>query len=285
MIVCHNGARLKGYSVSRVIIDKEYGMKKVLIIEASSRKGFSSEIAMQIKEEMSQKAEMEVIHLRDYHIARCKGCCACLSLGSAACPLREDDVKLILEKMVHSDGVIFVTPNYSLSVPGILKDLFDRLAFVFHRPRLFGKACLPVVVQGVYGGNKVAKYINEAMGFWGMNSVKGAILSGGIYPQRGLKNDIREKNNRALLKALDKFSDRLHDDKPAQPTFFKMMIFRMTRSSMKYFDEALEPDKKYFEVKGWLESDYYYDVDINPIKRMVGKFFDIMVRRMARSNH
>lgn len=59
----------------------------------------------------------------------------------------------------------------------------------------------------------------------------------------------------------------------------------MTRSSMKYFDEALEPDKKYFEVKGWLESDYYYDVDINPIKRMVGKFFDIMVRRMARSNH
>lgn len=258
-------------------------MKKVLIIEASSRNGFSSQVAKQIQTEMSKRAIVEVVELRNHEISRCKGCCVCLSVGSSSCPLRHDDVKLILEKIEESDGVIFVTPNYSLSVPGILKDLFDRLAFVFHRPRLFGKACLPVVVQGVYGGNKVAKYINEAMGFWGMKEVKGVVLSGGIYPKQGLKNDITEKNSKAIMKALEKFSKALDNEKPVKPTLFKLMIFRMTRSSMKYFDEALEPDKKYFEAKGWLDSDYYYDVEINPIKKIIGNFFDIMVRRMARN--
>ncbi|MBV1757941.1 MAG: NAD(P)H-dependent oxidoreductase [Dethiosulfatibacter sp.] len=263
-------------------------MKKVLIIEASSRKGFSSEVARQIKDEMSKRAMVEVVELRNHEITRCKGCCACLSVGSSSCPLKDDDVKNILGKIEHSDGVIFVTPNYSLSVPGILKDLFDRLAFVFHRPRLFGKACLPVVVQGVYGGNKVAKYINEAMGFWGMQEVKGVVVSGGIYPKQGLKNDIMEKKSKAIIKALERFSKELENEKPVKPTLFKLMIFRMTRSSMKYFDEALEPDKRYFETKGWLDSDYYYEVEINPIKKLIGKFFDMMVRRMARkqvSNH
>jgi multimeric flavodoxin WrbA len=256
-------------------------MKKVLIIEASSRKGFSHEVAVQIQDEMSKKASVELIELRDYDITRCKGCCACFSVGSSSCPLKDDDVKIILGKMEWSDGVIFVVPNYSLSVPGILKDLFDRLAYVFHRPRLFGRVCLPVIVQGVYGGKKVAKYINEAMGFWGMKEVKGVVASGGIYPKVGLKDEIKVKNSKAIMRALEQFTKALNNEKPVQPSLFKFMIFRMTRSSMKYFDEALEPDRRYYEAKGWLDSDYYYDLEINPFKKIVGKFFDMMVKRMA----
>ncbi len=32
----------------------------------------------------------------------------------------------------------------------------DRLGFVFHRPRFFGKAFTSIVAQGIYGGGKIS---------------------------------------------------------------------------------------------------------------------------------
>ncbi len=256
-------------------------MKKVLIVEASAREGFSSAVAQQMQDEIGKSAEVELVRLRDYDIVRCKGCCACLAVGSASCPLKDDDVRTILDKLEEANGVVFVVPNYSLAVPGILKDVFDRLAFVFHRPRLFGKVCMPVVVQGVYGGNKVAKYINEVLGFWGMNEVKGVVLSGGVFTNQEAQQNVAAKNNPVIKKATARFLQALANDRPLSPSLFKLMIFRMTRSGMKYFPEALAPDKKYYEDQGWLAADYYYPVLINPLKRLAGNLADLMMRRMA----
>jgi multimeric flavodoxin WrbA len=260
-------------------------MKKVLIIEASAREGFSSAVAQQMKEAIGTHADVELIRLREYDIARCKGCCACLTVGSASCPLKEDDVRTILDKLEQANGVVFVVPNYSLAVPGILKDVFDRLAFVFHRPRLFGRVCMPVVVQGVYGGNKVAKYINEVLGFWGMNEVKGAVISGGVFPDPEAKQSAAVKNNPAIAKASVRFMQALANDRPVSPSLFKLVIFRMTRSGMKYFAEALPPDKQYYQDRGWLTADYYYPVPINPIKKIVGRLSDQMMKNMAKKQN
>jgi hypothetical protein len=58
---------------------------------------------------------------------------------------------------------------------GINEELMDLLAFVFHRPRFFGKAFLAFVTQGIYGGNSVVKYLEKVGGFWGFNVVKDAV--------------------------------------------------------------------------------------------------------------
>lgn len=184
--------------------------------------------------------------------------------------------------MEAADGVIVITPNHSLQVTTILKNLFDRLAFVFHRPRLFGKTILPIVVQGVYGGGKIAGYINEVFDFWGMKKVEGIVVSGGVYVNNVHSEEVTGKNRKAVEKGLDRFCKKLNDDRPRKPSLFQMMIFRATRSSMKYFDEALEPDKKYYENKGWITSDYYYPVRIGIFKRVVGAFIDSMIKKMAR---
>ncbi len=247
-------------------------MKKILIIEASGRKGFSSSVTDRIQGSIQEHAQVDRVILRDLTIRRCLGCCACFSMGDDRCPLKDDDVLDILKKLEESDGVIFVVPNYSLSVPGILKDVLDRLAFVFHRPRLFGRVCMPVIVQGVYGGNKVAKYINEVMGFWGMNEIKGVVLSGGIDPRQGWAEEIQAKNAQTMDKAVQRFLAALDRKEMVVPSLFKLMIFRMTRSSMSYFPEALDPDKAYYETHGWLTSDYYYPVRLNPFKRALGGY-------------
>jgi hypothetical protein len=41
-----------------------------------------------------------------------------------------------------------------------MKIFLDRLGFVFHRPRFFGKAFTSIVAQGIYGGNKIVGYLD-----------------------------------------------------------------------------------------------------------------------------
>ena len=224
---------------------------------------------------------VDTVHLRDQRIEPCKGCAVCLSVGSSKCPLRDDDAVRILQKMAAADSMVFVVPNYALQVPGILKTLLDRLSYVFHRPRLFGKVCLPVIVQGVYGGGKVAKYVNEVMSFWGAQPVKGVVISGGIYPLKPKKAGIQAKDDKVLKLALQRFSKALSATKMQKPSFFRLMIFRSTRASMQHFDEALAPDQAYFTRMGWDRADYYYPVKLSLTKKVFGNMIDRMIKSMA----
>jgi hypothetical protein len=184
--------------------------------------------------------------------------------------------------MLESDGIVIVTPNYSLQVPGILKDMLDRLAFVFHRPRLFGKVFMPVVVQGVYGGGKILKYLNEVMEFWGVRTQPGIVLTGAVYPNSKKDPAAAAKDDAKLSKATDGFMEEMIHGKPKSPSLFRLFIYRMTRSSMKYFEEALPPDREYYEKMGWFIAPYYYPVRLNPFKAAVGALGDSMIRGMAK---
>lgn len=257
-------------------------MKQVLIIEASPRKGYSTKVASEVASILEKEIHVELVFLRDFNTLPCKGCCICLAKGSRFCPQEDDDTKLILSKIEKADGVIVITPNHSLQVTGILKNLFDRLAFVFHRPRLFGKTIFPIIVQGVYGGGKVGSYINEVFNFWGMKKVKEAVISGGVFLNNSQPEVVIKRNRKTLEKGVARFLKKLNDERPKKPSLFQMMIFRATRSSMKYFDEALEPDKKYYENNGWITSEYYYPVRIGVLKRLVGNLIDFMIKKMAK---
>jgi hypothetical protein len=43
-------------------------------------------------------------------------------------------------------------------------------------------------------------------------------------------------------------------------------------------------DYTYYREHGWFESNYYYPVKLNPFKKLIGRFFDMMATQMARSN-
>jgi len=61
------------------------------------------------------------------------------------------------------------------------------------------------------------------------------------------------------------------------------MIFRMARTSMyKMLDDSCR-DYTYFRDKGWFESDYFYPVKLNPLKKLSGKVFDRLAIQIIRS--
>jgi multimeric flavodoxin WrbA len=223
--------------------------------------------------------EYEIVRLSDYHLGTCKGCRVCFDQGEEFCPFKDDRDKLI-EKIMNSDGVIFASPNYSFHVSAIMKVFLDRIGFVFHRPRFFGKAFTSIVAQGIYGGNKIVKYFNFVGAGLGFNVVKGCCI--------GTLEPLTEKGRKKIDKIIDRQSARFHskltEKKYPAPSLLMLMAFRAGRSSMRAMLNESDKDYRHFKENGWFAADYYYPVKLSPLKKLAGKYFDMLGTRMAR-NH
>ena len=254
-------------------------MKKVTAFLGSARKKntFNSVKKMLNILESFGGVETEIIFLCDYQIENCRGCKLCLDKGEELCPLKDDRDKL-LEKLASSDGVILASPNYSFQVSGIMKSFLDRIAFNFHRPRFFGKVFTNMVIQGIYGGNKIVKYLDFVGNSLGFNTVNGVCLTAldpmSEYEQR--------KIDKSIEKLCHSFYEKLNKPSYPNPSLFKLMIFRMSRTNMKIILNDSYRDYTYYKEKGWFESDYYYDTSLNIFKNMTGRLFDFIATNMAK---
>jgi multimeric flavodoxin WrbA len=253
-------------------------MKRVTAFVGSARKHNTHNAVMQFLHNLQAfgDVECEVVSLGDYRLESCRGCQSCFARGEERCPLH-DDRDLLIRKIEASDGVVFASPNYSFQVSGIMKTLLDRLGFVFHRPRFHGKAFTSIIVQGIYGGGKIVKYLDFVGNGLGFNTAKGSCLQT-MVP---ITEKAQRKNDRALARQAMRFHERL--EKPAfpAPTLLKLMVFRMGRSSMKLMLDGRSRDYTYYAEKGWFESDYFYPTRIGGLKKVAGSLFDSLGRRMA----
>ena len=219
--------------------------------------------------------EYEIVPLSDYDLKICKGCMLCLNKGEEICPLK-DDRDILIEKMNNSDGIIFSSPNYSFNVSGLMKIFLDRLGFIFHRPRFFGKAYTSIVVQGFYRGNKIIDYFNFIGKCMGFNVVNGSCLNS-LEP---MTEKEQKKANRIIDKQSRKLYSTLIKKEYPIPTLFQLMIFRMSRTSIKLLLDESWRDYTYYKHNGWFGSNYYYPTQLNPIKKLIGNFFDFIFTRI-----
>ncbi len=100
--------------------------------------------------------EFEYLHLKYCNLQMCKGCYVCLLGGEDKCLLK-DGSKEIENKMIKSDGVIFLTQVYVMNMSGLLKNFTDRFAYICHRPRFHGKKVWIICSTGSLGGKLVCK--------------------------------------------------------------------------------------------------------------------------------
>ena len=146
--------------------------------------------------------EYEIVALSDYRLGICRGCKQCFEKGEEFCPLK-DDRDALFEKIMASDGVVFASPNYSFQVSGIMKIFLDRIGFVFHRPRFFGKTFTSIVSQSIYGGDKIVKYLDFVGMGLGFNIVKGSCIT--------VLDPMTEKEKQKIDSALAGHSRRFHE--------------------------------------------------------------------------
>ncbi len=139
-------------------------MKKILIINGGPRIGQTGKAVGILKAKLDKEFSLEVVNLREMRLSMCKGCAVCLQKGEEFCPSK-DALADILRKMDEADAIIFASLNYTLGVPGLFKNFFDRLTFVYHRPCFFNKIFASVVTQGVYGGKDIKDHFKRTAGF------------------------------------------------------------------------------------------------------------------------
>lgn len=253
---------------------------KVTAFVGSARKKHTYNASEQFLQKLQSlgNIEYEIVRLSDYNLETCKGCKLCIEKGEEFCPLKDDRDKLI-EKRINSDGVIFASPTYSFQVSALMKLFLDRLAFFGHRPCFFGKTFTSIVAQGFYGGKDIVKYLNFIGNALGFNVVKGSCIT--------TLEPMTEKGQIKIDKIIDKQSKRFYSTlikkEYPTPTLFKLTIFRMSRTSAKLMLNENFRDYTYYKEKGWFESDYYYPVKLNPLKKLNGNFFDMMATRSTRS--
>ncbi len=115
-------------------------MKKVTAFIGTERRKWTWQAVRELEKNLCQYGDVnfETVFLNDYNLEFCRGCILCFNKGEDHCPLK-DDRDALLEKLEGSDGVIFATPSYAFQVSARMKNLLDRTAFIFHRPRFFGK--------------------------------------------------------------------------------------------------------------------------------------------------
>ena len=246
-------------------------MKKITAFVGSAHKKNTHDAVLQFINNLQTlgDVEYEIVTLSNYNLRPCRGCRLCFEKGEEFCPLK-DDRDVLLEKIDASDGVIFASPNYSWQMSGIMKTFLDRLGFICHRPRYFGKTFTSIVTQGFSGGDKIVDYFDFLANFLGFNTVKGVSVTA-LDPRT-------EKDQRKIDRTLERLSRRFYARLVKQaypaPSLFMLMGFRMGRATIKEKLDDSSRDYRYYADKGWFESDYYYSTDLGPLKKVAGKLFE-----------
>ena len=248
-------------------------MKRVTAFVGSAHKKNTHQAVLQFLKNLQAlgDVEYEIVTLSHYQLGFCRGCRVCFVKGEQFCPLK-DDRDVLMEKIAASDGVVFASPNYSWGVSGIMKTFLDRFGFAIHRPRYFGKAFTSIVTQGISRGDKIVEYFDFLGMSLGFNTVKGSCVT--AFDPR------TEKEQQKIDKTLAQQSKRFYAvlAKPAfpAPTLYSLMMFRMSRTSIKQMLDDRSRDYRYYAEKGWLESDYYYPTRLGAPKKVAGNLLDSM---------
>lgn len=183
----------------------------VLILNSSPRRNGNISRLLQHAAErvVDAGAPCRVINLYDKDIRNCIGCMECRSRLS--CPI-PDDMPMIADAIKQADRIIIGAPCYWANMPGILKSMFDRLAYLFisegkygiPSPRLKGRRALiistattPMPWARLFGQTSATvKSIKRIFNMGGISTIP-ALQIGGT-----LNRNIDEKDFRKLNKKI-----------------------------------------------------------------------------------
>jgi multimeric flavodoxin WrbA len=202
-------------------------MKYLIINGSPNKNGNTFQLVKQTKAFIAaedSRAEFHVIHLIDENLPFCLGCSTCFRLGHEKCPHSAVMDKLITA-IEEADGVIISSSAFFMRETAILKNVFDHLCYLLHRPLFFKGKALVLTTTGGVGGASAAKSIAsflKGIGFNRCYRFSVAALSWNNYK-------ISEETRGKLKKVVERFqkdvaSFRLHS--PSASILIPYNLFR-----------------------------------------------------------
>ena len=128
---------------------------KVLGIVCSPRKGGNTEIMMEAALDGARGcgAETELWTTSGKELKPCDGCYSCFDKGNG-CHIK-DDMQELYTRIIESEGLIFGSPAYFMSVTAQAKIVMDRLFSLYNQYALVNKVAGVLCVAGSDGHHAV----------------------------------------------------------------------------------------------------------------------------------
>lgn len=252
---------------------------KILAILGSPRKGESYWGVEQVEKQLKTHpdVEFEYVWLRDLNIKDCLGCHACILKGEEKCPLK-DDTALLQHKMMDADAVIFTSPVYALQISALLKKPFDHFAYLWHRPRFFGKYAM-ALVSGGGQFKETLDYIKMNVRMWGYTYVTGV----GVAHPEALVTKRREKLDKDLKTTAEKFYTAVASQKHPSPDLYELIRYRVWRINARYLNDSNPTDHAYWTEKGWFNKPYYVDRPVFFLKTISADVMEKIIHRFMKT--
>lgn len=185
-------------------------MKKIIVIIGSNNKNSFTNIL--VKSLLNNIVSIDnsyiykIICLSNYNLNYCEGCETCFKSGY--CPVDEkDDFKEIRKELYNSDIVFFASPVYIHGVPGIMKNLFDRISSYVHLLSYAGKFGFTVTTAMSNGQDIVKYYLMNIQESLGIKNLDNYIF---LRESDSVENFVKE-NTKKFFESINKnfgYSDR-----------------------------------------------------------------------------
>jgi hypothetical protein len=229
------------------------------------------------------KVDFEYLSVNELNIEMCRGCTTCITKGEYFCPLKDDDVKLVVEKMDEADGTIFAAPTYVFNTPALMKNLIDRLAYFWHRPRYHNKYAVVISTSCGIGLKEALKCLSfGAAGAWGfkLSGTLGAYTHPPFFDKK-----LRKKLNIKIETLAGKFYKDLSKTELPSARFGEMMRFRIMSLYSLFFKEIFPANYRFYHENDQLGKDYYLKAaKVNFFKRITAKLLSFFIRILMWKN-
>ncbi len=247
----------------------------VLAIIGSPRneESYSYKTLKRIEGQMNKlrPTQFEFVFLERTGLAFCDGCLLCVRKGEEHCP-EYAAVDPIVKKIEAADGIVLAAPVHTFNVAALMKNFSEYLMYKRNRPSFFGKKAIVVTAAGGGGHKVVLDFLHRTAGAWGCDVV-GRL---GISASQMKHDAYIEKVDQAAQDVAKKFSTAIIEADRQSPDFATLINFR----TMQVMTNAAGKTKNYsyWAERDWLDADYYIDVPINPLTRLVVGFIAARIR-------
>ncbi|MEJ2272811.1 MAG: flavodoxin family protein [Candidatus Bathyarchaeota archaeon] len=204
----------------------------------------------------------------------CTGCFACIPYGENKCPLKDSRTD-IEKRILASDGIILVSPVYSMNVPWLMKNFMDRFAYTLHRPVFVNQKLMLLVTAGDVGLKETLKSLSNTLG--GIDLVAKLAVKTPPYKYRP---KYEETITHAVEKASKKFYKSLKSGKQLPPTFINVLWFQAFKIQSEKTKHYLPADYNFYKEKEY----FFYETKVNSLKTFAAKLLVRLVLRGFEKN-
>lgn len=247
---------------------------KFLFINGSPHKGNTWKLSQIVKENLikiDSSVEFEEIHLIKENIPFCIGCSNCFRLGYEKCP-HYNKISPIIKYIEEADGVIFVSSTFNMKETALLKNLFDHLSFMLHRPYFFKSKSMIITTAGGVGAKSAAKSISATLKGIGFNRCY--LFSVASFSWNAYKP--KEKTIHKLSKITKKFYKDVKSKKLHYPKTSLLIPYNLFRGISLSYTKGSEYETE--DGNFWtnpIRKDTVYDKDVPLlfIQKIIGNLF------------